>query len=131
MALRLEESKGIPQPGGNIRPAYYSYDAAGLMTKKILFGNNVMTYFVYDSASRLQQMANLDSAAATITYLGYARDANGNNTSTAREGGMTIYYAYDALDRLTQESWKSSAGATIYGFYYNYDAASNRYFQYD
>lgn len=117
--------------GTGIRPAYYFYDASGLMTEKVLFGNSVMSYFRYDIAGRLQQLKNLDSTPSTITYMGYARDQNGNNTSTAREGGMTIYYAYDSLDRLTQESWLSSAGATVYGFYYNYDPASNRYFQYD
>jgi hypothetical protein len=102
-----------------------------MVTQKALYGNNVLSYYMWDVASRLQQLKNVNASLSVITYMGYARDQDGNTTSTSRENGLTIYYAYDALDRMTQESSVGSTGSTIYGFYYNYDPASNRYFKFD
>jgi len=94
-----------------------------------------MSYYFYDSAGRLSQLANRGPSYSTvISYFAYGRDANGNITSITREStcpaGNNVYYTYDALDRLTVEEHKT--GTTVfYGYQYNHDAASNRYFKYD
>ena len=123
-----------------LRQTYYTYDASGMRTAKVSFGNNVIAYYLYDNAGRTIVVNNLvpnpspPPASITQTYFFYGRDANGNMISTTREGGQAtgqnIYYTYDALDRLSLEEHRT--GTTLYyGWQYNYDPASNRYFKYD
>jgi YD repeat-containing protein len=107
------------------RTAYYHHDLSGMVLKKLLPDNRVMSYFAYDVAGRLTQLTHCDDTGAPIAYFAYQRNASGTPVWIRREGGLNHYYEYDALNRLTLDQLNSSS-AVVYGFRYAYDAASNR-----
>jgi YD repeat-containing protein len=107
------------------RTAYYHHDLSGMVLKKLLPDNRVMSYFAYDVAGRLTQLTHCDDTGAPIAYFAYQRNASGTPVWIRRDGGLNQYYEYDALNRLTLDQLNSSS-ATVYGFRYAYDAASNR-----
>lgn len=112
------------------RAAYFLYDASGLVTRKRLptsgAGGAMTSYYTYDSARRVTQIAHKHSTGATSQSFDYVRDPNGQPTITSSPNFVDTYYTYDALDRLTFEDWQSKTHVSVYGFRYAYDAASNR-----
>ncbi|MCO5168646.1 MAG: hypothetical protein M9894_20080 [Planctomycetes bacterium] len=106
------------------RENYFHHDRSGLIERKVLAGDKVVSYYAYDVAGRLSSLVNRDDAAAVISSFVYQRNPNGAVTQVEHEDGEFTYYAYDALDRLTEE--RRVQNPTVYGFAYEYDAASNR-----
>ncbi|MCW8138366.1 MAG: RHS repeat protein [Planctomycetota bacterium] len=106
------------------RENYFHHDRSGLIERKVLADNKVVSYYAYDVAGRLSSLVNRDDAAAVISSFVYQRNPNGAVTRAEHEDGEFTYYAYDALDRLTEE--RRVQNPTVYGFAYQYDAASNR-----
>ncbi|MCO5167393.1 MAG: hypothetical protein M9894_13670 [Planctomycetes bacterium] len=102
----------------------FHHDRSGLIERKVLAGNKVVSYYAYDVAGRLSSLVNRDDAAAVISSFVYQRNPNGAVTQVEHEDGEFTYYAYDALDRLIEE--RRVQNPTVYGFAYQYDAASNR-----
>ncbi|MCO5170154.1 MAG: hypothetical protein M9894_27790 [Planctomycetes bacterium] len=102
----------------------FHHDRSGLIERKVLAGNKVVSYYAYDVAGRLSSLVNRDDAAAVISSFVYQRNPNGAVTQVEHEDGEFTYYAYDALDRLVEE--RRVQNPTVYGFAYQYDAASNR-----
>ncbi|MCO5168154.1 MAG: hypothetical protein M9894_17570 [Planctomycetes bacterium] len=113
-----------PEDPPVVRENDFYYDRAGLIAKKVLADDKVVSYFYYDEAGRLAELLNLDSTGAPITSQVYQRNPNGAVTRVAHENGEFTYYSYDALDRLVEE--RRVQNPTVYGFAYQYDAASNR-----
>ena len=115
----------IPELG----TAYYAYDAASHLTKKVL-GNGCYTYFTYDPAGRTTQLLNCLPDGSPLAYFEYSYDAAGRIVRCFREDGDVIYYGYDLADRLTSEHWYDSSMTPLYAFQWDYDAVGNRVYQY-
>ncbi|MCW8137751.1 MAG: RHS repeat protein [Planctomycetota bacterium] len=113
-----------PPPPPIVRENYFHFDRSGLIERKVLAGDKVVSYFAYDEAGRVSELLNLDDTGAVLTSQVYQRNPNGGVTRVAHENGEFTYYSYDALDRLVEE--RRVQNPTVYGFAYQYDAASNR-----
>ena len=110
---------------GTPRAQYYQYDKAGRITKKAAPSSNVLSYYTYDVAARLQQLVEKDSVLAEVAYYRFFRNENGAVTKILRESSQNVYYTFDALDRLTDEV-QSTSTTTDWKTYFEYDAASSR-----
>src|SRR5262249_21721015 len=106
-------------------PAYYTYDASGMLTLRQLSANAVMAYMTYDVAGRLSQIDNRAADGSQLSFFGYNLNPNGQPSNTTHEAGYNSYFSYDALDRLTLDKWVAPGGP-VYAYGYTYDAASNR-----
>ncbi|QGM44969.1 RHS repeat-associated core domain-containing protein [Methylocystis heyeri] len=95
-----------------------AYDAVGDVTK-ITLPNGAYETYSYDGARRLMSVAN--SAGETISY---ARNANGDTTSTSVSGGVGAGFAetrvFDELGRVIK-----SIGAQSQAYGFAYDRTDN------
>lgn len=128
----LEENVYVHDDAGRLqkvelsgaRTAYYQYDKAGMLLKRIQPNNDVIAYHTYDVAARLASL-KLWSSGAEIQSSVYTRNANGEITRVEQLSGGWQYYAYDELERLTYEGQQFGALLLRHNDY-TYDETSNR-----
>jgi RHS repeat-associated protein len=101
--------------------SFYTYDAAGNLTKLLLNSSPIITVnYTYDALNRMKTAQETNTGTTTYTY-----DNVGNLQSVTYPNGVVHGYTYDTRNRLTNLGVTKSS-SNLFGYNYTLDAAGHR-----